>query len=158
MRINSTQAEEILWRALRDRRLASFKFRRQKFMGPFIADFYCASARLVIEVDGDIHDYQKAYDDTRTRQFEAFGYRIIRFMNELVLNDLETVLSQIKAIAFERISTINPKTLTPTPSPSAGSGEQVSVSYLQSDCAESSADSGNGDASLTLEPGERAGE
>jgi very-short-patch-repair endonuclease len=58
IRHNATQAEEGLWVALRGRRLAGLKFRRQEVIGPFIADFYCASARLIVEVDGDIHDDQ----------------------------------------------------------------------------------------------------
>ena len=55
MRRNATPAEKVLWAELRDRRLAGLKFYRQDVIGPFIADFYCASARLVVEVDGDIH-------------------------------------------------------------------------------------------------------
>ncbi len=112
MRHNATPAEEVLWAALRGRQLAGLKFRRQDVIGPFIADFYCASARLIVEVDGDIHDTQKEYDAYRTRQFEDHGYRVIRFSNEEVLHNLKKVLAQISAA-----------TLTPIPSPDSGGGE-----------------------------------
>ena len=112
MRRNSTPAEKVLWSALRDGRLAGLKFYRQDVIGPYIADFYCASARLVIEVDGDIHDCRAEEDAARTRRFEEYGYRVIRFRNEMVLNDLDKVLSQIAEAA-----------LTPGPSPDSGGGE-----------------------------------
>lgn len=111
MRRNATPAEKTLWAALRNRRLAGLKFYRQDVIGPFIADFYCASARLVVEVDGEIHDYQNDQDNARTRQFEYYGYRVIRFRNEEVLNELEWVLSQIAIAA-----------LSPGPSPESGEG------------------------------------
>ncbi len=119
MRRNATPAEKALWAALRDRRLAGLKFYRQDVIGPFIADFYCASARLVVEVDRDIHDYQKDQDNARTRQFEDYGYRVIRFRNEEVLNELGTVLSQISVAA-----------LSPDPSPDPGGREQLADSPI----------------------------
>ena len=100
MRINPTQAEKILWEELRGRRLVGLRFKKQYVMGKLIADFYCPASRLVIEVDGDIHDYQKEYDSIRTRHFYDHGTHVIRFTNEMVLNDLDNVLSQIKAAAF----------------------------------------------------------
>ena len=105
MRRSPTIAEEILWGALRGRQLSGLKFHRQHVIGPFIADFYCASARLVIEVDGDIHDLQADYDAARTRQFMDYGYRVIRFNNEMVINETEEVLSQILAAAQSPSST-----------------------------------------------------
>ncbi|MBE3040379.1 MAG: endonuclease domain-containing protein [Chloroflexi bacterium] len=84
LRQEMTQAEQLLWERLRNRQLSGLKFRRQHPLGPFITDFYCAETRLVVEIDGDIHDLQKEQDEQRTRQFEEFGYRVIRFRNKEV--------------------------------------------------------------------------
>ena len=100
MRRKPTPAEEKLWAALRGKGLTGLKFRRQHVVGSFIADFYCASARLVVEVDGGIHDLQVDDDAARTRQLADYGYRIIRFRNDQVLNALEDVLTQIVAAAL----------------------------------------------------------
>ena len=108
MRINPTQAEKILWEELRGRRLVGLRFKKQCVMGKLIADFYCPASRLVIEVDGDIHDYQKEYDSIRTRHFYDHGTHVIRFTNEMVLNDLDNILSQIKAAAFGRSYDLTP--------------------------------------------------
>ena len=102
MRKHPTPAEAILWRALRGRRLAGLKFRRQHPVGQFIVDFYCANCKLAVEVDGSIHDQQLAYDQARTEQLEAFGCRVLRVSNELVLNDLETVLISITQAVKDR--------------------------------------------------------
>jgi very-short-patch-repair endonuclease len=95
LRQQLTPAEDKLWSALRCRQLVGLKFRCQHPVGRFIVDFYCPSCKLVIEVDGDIHTQQKAYDEARTEQLESYGYRVLRFTNEEVLNDLQTVLTCI---------------------------------------------------------------
>jgi very-short-patch-repair endonuclease len=95
LRQQLTPAEEQLWSALRGRQLVGLKFRCQHPVGRFIVDFYCPSCKLVIEVDGDIHTQQKAYDEARTEQLQSYGYRVLRFTNEEVLNDLQTVLTCI---------------------------------------------------------------
>jgi very-short-patch-repair endonuclease len=95
LRKEATPAEKILWERLRDRRLGGFKFRRQAPMGNVIADFYCAECKLIAEIDGDIHDFQVEEDALRTKQIESFGYRVIRFRNEKVLSDIESVLIKI---------------------------------------------------------------
>jgi len=64
-------------------------------MGNVIADFYCAECKLIVEMDGDIHDFQVEEDATRTKQIESFGYQVIRFRNEEVLSNIETVLNKI---------------------------------------------------------------
>jgi len=120
MRKNQTQSEEMLWAALRGRKLAGLKFHRQHVLGALIADLYCAAAKLVVEVDGDIHEYQANYDATRTRRLEDYGYQVIRFRNEMVLNDLGNVLEQVKVVAFARILA-----LTSTPSPNSGRGKFI---------------------------------
>ena len=95
LRQQLTPAEEQLWSALRGCQLVGLKFRCQHPVERFIVDFYCASCKLVIEVDGDIHTQQKPYDEARTEQLQSFGYRVLRFTNEEVLNDLQTVLACI---------------------------------------------------------------
>lgn len=99
LRKNLTPAEAQLWSALRGRQLAGLKFRRQHPVGQFIVDFYCPSCKLVIEVDGDIHTQQQVYDEARTQHLQSFGYRVLRFSNEEVLSDLQTVLTHIVEIA-----------------------------------------------------------
>jgi very-short-patch-repair endonuclease len=99
LRQQLTPAEAHLWSALSCRQLAGLKFRSQHPVGRFIVDFYCPSCKLVIEVDGDIHGQQKDYDNARTEQLQAFGYQVLRFTNEAVLNDLQTVLAHIIKVA-----------------------------------------------------------
>ena len=90
-----TPAESTLWQALRGRQLQGLKFRCQHPVGRFIVDFYCPSLKLVIEVDGGIHDRQQVYDRARTEHLETFGYRVLRFNNDEVLKDLSAVLEKI---------------------------------------------------------------
>ncbi|OFY83665.1 MAG: methionine synthase [Bacteroidetes bacterium RIFCSPLOWO2_12_FULL_35_15] len=96
MRKEPTSAEEKLWEALRNRKLDS-KFRRQHPIGQFIADFVCIEQKLIIEVDGEIHDHQKEYDAGRTYILEDIGYRVIRFSNDAVLNTIDAVIEKIKS-------------------------------------------------------------
>jgi very-short-patch-repair endonuclease len=95
LRLNLTPAEQKLWQALSKRQLNGLKFRCQHPVGPFIVDFYCPEHRLVIELDGSIHDQQIEQDTARTAQLNQYGYRVIRFRNETVLTNLEYVLHQI---------------------------------------------------------------
>ncbi|MEL7038411.1 MAG: endonuclease domain-containing protein [Cyanobacteria bacterium J06592_8] len=108
LRKNLTPAEAKLWSALRSRQLAGLKFRRQHPVGQFIVDFYCPSCKLIIEVDGDIHIQQQAYDEARTNHIQSFGYRVLRFTNEEVLCDLQTVLDHILEIAKADFPPANP--------------------------------------------------
>jgi len=89
-----TDAECKLWFALRDRRFAQFKFRRQVAVGPFIADFVCYDARVVIEVDGGQHAESLA-DARRDRWFAANQFEVLRFWNNDVLSNLNGVLTVI---------------------------------------------------------------
>ena len=95
LRRDSTDAERTLWLQLRDRRLEGWKFRRQVSIDPYIVDFLCLDAKLVIEVDGGQHDENRAKDEVRTRFLEGFGLRVIRFWNNEVLGNLEGVLERI---------------------------------------------------------------
>jgi very-short-patch-repair endonuclease len=91
LRSRMTDAERKLWYALRDRRFAGFKFRRQVPLGNFIADFVCYEHRLVIEVDGGQHA-ESLRDERRDRWFAANGFRVLRFWNNEVLSNLEGVM------------------------------------------------------------------
>ena len=95
-----TQAEEVLWQELRGTKLG-VHFRRQHVIGTYITDFVSLKNRLIIEVDGEYHQLpeQQLLDAERTKYFEQKGYRVIRFTNAQVLNDLEMVMSRlIKAL------------------------------------------------------------
>ncbi len=94
LRINMTDAERKLWYALRDRRLAGIKFRRQAPIGPYVADFICYEARLVIEVDGGQHA-DSASDPIRDRWLATNGFRVLRFWNNEVLGNIEGVLAAV---------------------------------------------------------------
>ena len=97
LRKSMTEAEKYLWKKLRGRQLNGLKFRRQHPLDIFIADFYCHEKKLIIELDGGIHDSieQSEHDDGRTFELEEKGFKIIRFRNEEVINDLERVLARI---------------------------------------------------------------
>jgi very-short-patch-repair endonuclease len=96
MRRPQTPAEATLWRALRNRQTA-FKFRRQHPIYRFIIDFYCAQAKLLIEVDGEWHlqPDQEEYDRARTEYLEELGYKVIRFTNDEVRHNLHAVAGEI---------------------------------------------------------------
>ncbi len=88
----------VLWQTLRNRRVGNAKWRRQHPIGSFIVDFFCAGHRLVLEVDGSIHNQQIERDAQRTAYLEQLGYRVVRFSNEQIEQDLEAVLQQIEAL------------------------------------------------------------
>src|SRR3990167_9702644 len=81
-----TKFEYMMWQELRRRKLG-FKFRRQFNIGKYIVDFYCHELRLIIEIDGDVHDDQKEYDAYRDEWLEKQGCMVVRFTNEQVLNE-----------------------------------------------------------------------
>lgn len=95
LRNNQTEAESALWEHIKNNQL-NYKFRRQQVIGYNIADFVCLEKKLVIEVDGEIHNYQKEYDDARTTELEKDGYKVIRFENIRIFSDIDNVLSEIK--------------------------------------------------------------
>ncbi|MES3095598.1 endonuclease domain-containing protein [Sphingomonas aerolata] len=95
LRRNATEAETRLWQSLRSRRLADFKFRRQVWIGPFIADFLCMDAMLVVEVDGSQHIGDAAYDADRSAYLANKGYRVIRVWNNDVMQRMDDVLAAI---------------------------------------------------------------
>jgi very-short-patch-repair endonuclease len=104
LRKNLTPAEEYLWQALKSKQLNGLRFRSQHPVGNFILDFYCPSCKLVVEVDGNIHDDRQDYDLARTQALETYGYFVLRFTNDEVLGELDTVLAKIAEVAAARIA------------------------------------------------------
>jgi very-short-patch-repair endonuclease len=120
LRSNMTNAERKLWRALRSRSIGP-KFRRQSPLGPYVVDFVCFESKVIIEVDGSQHA-TSATDAKRDRYFVDRGYRMLRFWNNDVLQNLEGVLTSIANIdpspgAAQRAA---------PPSPSRGEGTRAS--------------------------------
>jgi very-short-patch-repair endonuclease len=97
MRRMPTEAEALLWERLR-RGCLGARFRRQVVIGPFIVDFYCPKARLIVEVDGSVHDERHEIDVVRDREVRAAGLRVLRVRNEDVLGNLDAVVSSIAAL------------------------------------------------------------
>lgn len=95
LRSNMTPTEKILWQHLRRNNLKGLHFRRQQIIDGFIVNFYCDAVRLVIEVDGEIHDRQIDYDAEREKIITAKGLKILRIRNEEVIDYLEGVLKRI---------------------------------------------------------------
>jgi very-short-patch-repair endonuclease len=105
LRTQPTKAEALLWQQLRGRRFDSFKFRRQRPIGPYFADFVCMECHLVVELDGGQHVDDAAYDAQRTAFMRQAGFYVVRFWNHDVLQETEAVLTSI-------LQTL--QTLTPT--------------------------------------------
>ncbi|WP_242051252.1 endonuclease domain-containing protein [Nostoc spongiaeforme] len=101
LRHQMTPAEKILWEHLRGNRLHGLHFRRQQILDGFIADFYCHAARLVIEVDGKIHEKQAEYDAERDKVLLARGLLLLRIKNEEVQKEIDRVLMLIYQVCCE---------------------------------------------------------
>ncbi len=97
LRSEMTPAERILWQELRGNKLGSH-FRRQQVIAGFIVDFFCHSAGLVIELDGDIHREQQEYDARRDNILENMGLHVVRFSNDEVLINMPNVLTQVNEL------------------------------------------------------------
>jgi very-short-patch-repair endonuclease len=102
LRKELTEAEKIFWKEiLKSERLSHLKFLRQKPLGNFIVDFYCSKARLAIEIDGDIHAFQKARDRERDNILEQkFGVRVLRYRNDQIIRDKEKIITEIEALTL----------------------------------------------------------
>jgi very-short-patch-repair endonuclease len=98
LRKNQTETEEKLWWYLRDKRLG-YKFRRQHSIGGYILDFICKDKKLIIEVDGEIHNKQEnqKYDEVRDKYFTELDYKVLRFRNEEIESDVKKVVEIIKS-------------------------------------------------------------
>ena len=98
MRKQMPEPETRLWLALRADRFQGIKFRRQKVIGNYIADFAANNPKLVIELDGDTHAGREGYDDKRTQILETIGYKIVRFTNTEVMENVDGVLQRLDEI------------------------------------------------------------
>ena len=95
LRGSQTGAEGRLWARLRGRGADGLRFRRQHPIGPYVADFYCAETRLVVEIDGDTHVGKEGHDAGRSEYLAERGYRVVRFWNSDVDENIEGVLEAI---------------------------------------------------------------
>ena len=102
LRKNSTDVERILWQKLRNRQLGGYKFKRQVPIGSYIVDFMCASARLVVELDGGQHNEQQAYDQRRTHYLKTKSFKVIRFWNNEVIENLSGILDTLTLALSQR--------------------------------------------------------
>ncbi|HEY3304404.1 MAG TPA: endonuclease domain-containing protein [Candidatus Binatia bacterium] len=114
LRRDQTEAERRLWTRLRARQLCGVKFRRQYPIGSFIVDFCCFEHRLVIELDGGQHARQTAADQRRSAVLVSFGYRVLRFWDNEVMEDIDAVLQQIMQAVDDSKPALDP---SPGPSP-----------------------------------------
>lgn len=91
------EAEKIMWNYLRNRRLNGWKFRRQHSIGPYIVDFFCPDAKLVIEIDGDSHFGPEAeqYDAVREAHIQKQSIRVVRFTNTEIFNNIDEVIASL---------------------------------------------------------------
>ena len=101
LRQESTEAEKLLWAELGNRKLNGLKFRRQHPLDKFIVDFYCNERKIVVELDGSVHDEKinKDYDEARTAMLAGLNIIVLRFQNDEVVNNIEDVLNKIRDVA-----------------------------------------------------------
>ncbi len=106
LRRYETEAEKLLWSRLSDNQLLGLHFRRQHPINIFIADFYCPKIKLVIEVDGSIHDLpeNKIYDIGRSDVLNDFGITVIRFSNNQIINSIDIVISDIEKYILQNLT------------------------------------------------------
>lgn len=136
-RSQPTEAENILWQLLRGKKLEGYKFRRQHIIGPFIVDFLCLKKKLIIEVDGLIHQLPEniTSDEKRTEWLKNKGFEVLRFTNEEIYgnseNTLKTILSKIKELP-ENISEHNDSSKIP---PLGGGGAPIMISGTITDAS-----------------------
>jgi len=99
LRLRSTKPEKLMWSVLRAHRLGNLKFRRQLSIGQYIVDFACDEKKLVIEIDGAYHDYVGEEDKARENYLQQQGWTVLRFANDDVLKNLESVVLQVSKVA-----------------------------------------------------------
>jgi very-short-patch-repair endonuclease len=103
LRKNMTLPEKIIWKRLKNKELFKTKFRRQHPIDIFIVDFYCHACRLVIEIDGKIHNHEeiKEYDEGRSAELDKFGIKVLRFTNDQVMFNIDSVINEIHKVINE---------------------------------------------------------
>jgi very-short-patch-repair endonuclease len=104
LRMKTTPMEKVLWQSLRNKNIMGVKFRRQQTIYCFIADFYCHELRLVVEVDGPIHQLKERLekDRNRTAEFNRFGIKVLRFTNQEIKDNISKVIKSIREEIKER--------------------------------------------------------
>jgi very-short-patch-repair endonuclease len=115
LRSNQTEAEARLWYHLRAHRFMGLKFKRQKPVGRYIADFVCWERRLIIELDGGQHAEQVTYDQQRDAWLRSEGYTVLRFWNNDVMHQMDGVLEQIRCVVAREPSPLTPPPARSTP-------------------------------------------
>ena len=102
LRRNQTKSEKVLWHELKAKRFGGFRFRRQFQIGKYIVDFYCHSLRLIIELDGPIHEHQSEYDRKREKWLVKQEYVVVRYLNDEVLFEREAMLRHLAEVVKKR--------------------------------------------------------
>ena len=99
LRNNATKAEKLLWKILKSSMLDGRKFRRQHSIGNYIVDFYCPAERLVLEIDGEVHDvnFVKEHDKVREEHLKDMNFNVLRIRNEEIFENLDNVVDKIRA-------------------------------------------------------------
>ena len=120
LRVNATPFEQTFWQTVRGHRFGGFKFRRQQVIGPFIVDFVCLSAKLVVELDGSQHAEAVAYDTERDAWLNSEGYRVLRVWNNEWTQQQEAVLERL----WEMLNATAP---SPQPLPPDGGGAKTNA-------------------------------
>ncbi|WNJ88730.1 endonuclease domain-containing protein [Bosea sp. 685] len=99
LRAQATEPEDIVWGLLRNRRLDGLKFRRQVPLLGYTVDFLCVERRLIVEIDGRQHDWERDYDVARTQEIEHHGFTLLRFSNAQVRDERDAVVAAIRKAA-----------------------------------------------------------
>jgi very-short-patch-repair endonuclease len=115
LRRTMTRAETLLWRHLKAHRIEGLGFRRQTPIGPYIVDFVCHAARLIVELDGESHDFaaRQSRDEARDKWLKAQGFKVLRFANDEVLGNLEGVVTMMRDQAMASIRGAPPSLTLP---------------------------------------------
>ena len=121
LRGRSTYPERLLWSRLRGGRIGP-RFRRQQPIGPYIVDYYCAAARLIVEVDGRSHDRRRLEDEQRERWLQSQGYCVLRVTNDEVLKELDHVVERIWRFIRKNNENVGQQSTPKPPLPTGGEG------------------------------------
>lgn len=107
LRAEMTRAEWLLWSKLRAKQFLGLKFRRQHGIGPFVVDFFCPEKKLIIEVDGSVHDEinQIAHDQAREEYLRGLSLDVVRYQNSDILNDIDVVLTHLGGLLCDSETT-----------------------------------------------------
>ncbi len=116
LRKRSTSAERIFWERVRDRRFQALKFYRQHPLFVdidgretfYVADFYCHEYKLVVEIDGKVHDYTVHHDELRTKAINDLGIEVVRFKNELIESNINVVMETLIELIFKNTGSLRP--------------------------------------------------